>query len=158
VKIRPYNRNDVSRVLEIFNQSQTVPVTLERFLQKDMEAEKREALIRRVLETDEGVVAFSEIMKFPGSKKGTWYLGICVDTSFRKRGYGHRLFERAWQELKALQPVYIETVVWIKILKPAPGLKLGDFGFVSIVLRRFFLWKIIVWRIFQMKNGFVRGR
>jgi hypothetical protein len=79
VKIRPYGRKDVSRVLEIFNQSQTIPVTLERFLHADMEAEKRGPLVRRVLETDEGVIAFFEIMKFPVSKKGSLYLGIYVD-------------------------------------------------------------------------------
>ncbi|SFJ75371.1 GNAT family N-acetyltransferase [Thermoflavimicrobium dichotomicum] len=109
--IRYYNEEDRKDVLNIFNQSQHSPMSLERFRTLDQEAQRSDYWKRLVLEVENSIVAYANLIKRPGLRNGYLFATIQVDVNHRRKGYGTALWHRLWKIIQDQKPKGLETVI-----------------------------------------------
>lgn len=138
MSIRHYNEEDLEDVLHIFNQSQHTPMSSERFKTLDKEAAQSGFWKRLVFEAENSIVAYANLTKRPGSKKGYLFATVHVDIHHRRKGYGTALWGRLWkiiqdQKLKGLETVVLDTDLESKNWAESKGFRLRFHQFDSIL-------------------------
>lgn len=93
-RLRPYTEDDMQRIVELINQVNSMPTTVERFRWGEDHREKDEPFHRLMAEDETGRVVGYGVASMPRtSPKGWWGLRVVVEPASRGRGAGRTVYE-----------------------------------------------------------------